>query len=96
MPGKETDFHKGTSEPVQRGPGPSSLRAMKGGSAFDERESDLTQAEAKFAHHRLVEHHALIHQKQPIVKLHLVCAALDRQAQSDGVAATPVKASFCA
>ena len=55
-----------------------------------ERQQHLAQRDAKLAHGGAVEHHPLIDQEHPVVKLHVVLLAVHRQAQrvvpAEGVA----------
>jgi len=46
-----------------------------------EGQRDLAEPDAELAHHRLVEHHALVHQVHPVVELHFIDAAVHRQLQ---------------
>src|SRR5487761_2316585 len=57
------------------------LSAMVCRSGLVERQRDVAQVDAELAHRGPVQHHMVVHQEHPVVELHLVDLAVDRQAQ---------------
>ena len=55
-----------------------SVSVMLLGLSFCERQGDLTQLDAKFAHGGFVEHDFVGHQVHPVVKLHFVDLVVHR------------------